>query len=82
MTIEIDDAMVGGERLGPPLVAVRAYPPRRVCAHEGCKTVLSIYNSGTCCATHDFRVEMPPAGTRTPRATTHVFHGHRVRLAA
>ena len=81
MTIEIDDVMMGGERLGPPMTPVRTYPARRVCAATGCKTVLSIYNSGSCCAVHDFRVELPADGRRI-RAARHVVEGQSFRQAA
>lgn len=42
--------------LGEPLVGYRRSPrtfsPDRVCAHRGCTTRLSIYNSGPRCAAH------------------------------
>jgi len=34
----------------------RTYAAGRVCAHDGCRTVLSIYNSEPECARHAFTV--------------------------
>jgi hypothetical protein len=30
----------------------KTFPPGRACEVDGCRAVLSIYNSGTTCATH------------------------------
>jgi hypothetical protein len=54
MTIAFDDEMVGGELLGAQRGRVRSYPPGRVCAADGCHTVLSVYNARARCAVHDF----------------------------
>ena len=56
MAITINDDLIGGELLGAHLVPVRAYPPQRVCAHMGCRTILSVYNGRSRCAEHDFCV--------------------------
>ena len=48
-----------GDNLGSPfLVAIadltdRTRPPRRVCEHDGCETILSRYNPSTFCAAHE-----------------------------
>jgi len=40
---------------------VRAFEPERRCAHEGCHTVLSIYNPSSYCGVHDRgRTSRPP----------------------
>lgn len=52
-----DDEMVGAELLGRHHVRVRTFSNDRVCAHEACRTRLSIYNGGLYCSVHDFRVE-------------------------
>lgn len=51
----IDDA-IGGEILGPHADKVRTFPRGRVCDYPGCTARLSIYNSSSACALHDFQV--------------------------
>jgi hypothetical protein len=51
---------VGVERGRPA-----TYAAGRVCEHEGCTTVLSVYNSRTRCSRHDFDASL--AHPRTPR---------------
>lgn len=45
---------IGGEIVGSPHSRIKTFPPGRRCAHEGCQTVLSIYNTRKRCALHDF----------------------------
>ena len=51
---------------------VRSHPRGRVCAHEGCNTILSIYNSAPYCAAHLKQME---GGRRA-------LHGSSRRLAS
>ena len=43
-----------GERLGQRCARSKTFPIRRECAAPGCATVLSIYNSRSLCAVHDW----------------------------
>jgi hypothetical protein len=76
MTITIDEEMVGGEMLGAARGHVRAYPPGRVCAAEGCTTVLSVYNGRARCAAHDFHDFHAELG----RLSRHPSAPHRATL--
>jgi len=49
----------------------RRYPAGRVCAAEGCGTVLSVYNGGMVCAIHEDR-----RGRREDRPVGSVGNGH------
>jgi hypothetical protein len=44
--------VVAGERFVGYRRTVRTFAKDRVCAHRGCETRLSIYNSGKLCAAH------------------------------
>ena len=46
--------------------APQVFGANRVCAHEGCGSRLSIYNSAECCALHD----MSAMSSRPPRGLT------------
>jgi hypothetical protein len=46
----------------------RTFPKGRVCAAEGCGTVLSIYNRSEFCWQHEPVREYIPRGRRTRRA--------------
>ncbi len=46
--------------------APAVYDADRVCAHDGCGSRLSIYNSADCCALHD----MSAMASRPPRGLT------------
>jgi hypothetical protein len=48
---ELSEA-VAGERLVGYRRSIRTYAKNRECAHKGCGTRLSIYNSGSLCAAH------------------------------
>jgi hypothetical protein len=48
---ELSEA-VAGERLVGYRRSARTFAKDRFCAHRGCETKLSIYNSGTLCAAH------------------------------
>ena len=43
---------VAGERLVGYRRSARTFGRNRTCAHRGCTTRLSMYNSGTLCAVH------------------------------
>ena len=43
---------VAGERLVGYRRSARTFGRDRICAHGGCTTKLSMYNSGTLCAVH------------------------------
>lgn len=45
---------IGGEIVGARHSRIKTFPSGRLCAHEGCRTVLSIYNTRKQCALHDF----------------------------
>jgi hypothetical protein len=45
----------------------RTYPPGRVCAHEGCDTVLSIYSRWNYCWQHEPVHSYVPRGRRAKR---------------
>ncbi len=62
----IGDA-IGGEMLGPHAEKVKTFPRGRVCEHPGCTARLSIYNSSSSCALHDFQV----VEFRVPRRRRH-----------
>jgi hypothetical protein len=69
MMSHVDDEMVGGERLGAHLAPVKAHAAGRVCAADGCSTILSVYNGGERCAVHDFRhgvLRVPHRLSQTP----------------
>ncbi len=48
------EGILYGERLGQRCSRSKTFPDRRVCAAPGCVTVLSMYNSRSLCATHDW----------------------------
>ncbi len=54
MNHSIDIEGIGAELLGPDRQPPRRHPAGRVCAHDGCRTVLSVYNDRPMCARHDF----------------------------
>ena len=49
-----EDVSFSGELLGAARGPVRHFSPGRVCEEPGCDTRLSIYNSRSRCAAHDF----------------------------
>ena len=46
--------------------APQVFGANRVCAHQGCGSRMSIYNSAECCALHD----MSAMSSRPPRGLT------------
>jgi hypothetical protein len=42
---------------------ITVYPDRRVCADDGCATVLSVYNAKTLCSVHE-PLPRPSRGAR------------------
>jgi hypothetical protein len=58
MALTEDLEAIGGELLGAHQSRVKALQSGRVCAQEGCRTMLSIYNSHDKCALHDFDAEV------------------------
>lgn len=45
---------IGGVIVGARRSRIKTFPSGRLCAHEGCGTVLSIYNTRKRCSLHDF----------------------------
>ena len=63
-----EESTVRGEWIRPIRRPVPTYPPGRVCAAEGCQTVLSIYNGSEHCWVHQ-SVRFPRVrGKRVPKA--------------
>ena len=54
MTLNIEGDAIGGQLLGAQRRPGPTFAPGRVCSQPGCETVLSIYNSNSRCALHDF----------------------------
>ncbi|HLI74550.1 MAG TPA: hypothetical protein VKU86_11780 [Acidimicrobiales bacterium] len=54
MNHSIDIEGIGAELLGPRHQPPRRHRAGRVCAHDRCRTVLSVYNDRPMCARHDF----------------------------
>lgn len=52
--MSMEDVSFSGELLGAARGPVRHFPAGRVCEEPGCGTRLSIYNSRSRCAMHDF----------------------------
>ncbi len=52
MDVYVRDGSIPGELLGGQVRRTRTFLPRRICAVEGCKTILSIYNPRPRCAIH------------------------------
>jgi hypothetical protein len=70
-----DTDVIMGEMVGIGGRRVRTAAPGRVCAHQGCIVVLSIYNSRECCAAHDFDPRMADFGLpRAPARVTTLKH--------
>lgn len=83
MTVTLNAESIGGELVGSLHGTARTYPKGRVCEHKGCRTVLSMYNSGSACAVHAVStglglvVRSHPATVHRSR-TAHTAHvGHR-----
>jgi hypothetical protein len=76
---------VGGQMLGKERGRVMAFAAGRVCEEKGCHTRLSIYNSRSRCAAHDFDVGLmnfrspSPAPTRQPGRAPRLSRPQRVR---
>jgi len=54
MALNIEGDAIGGQLLGAQRRPGPTFARGRVCSEAGCKTVLSIYNSNSRCAIHDF----------------------------
>jgi len=52
MTVSVESGVIVGDLLGPRTRRVPTFPEGRVCLHEGCTTILSIYNSQPRCSLH------------------------------
>jgi hypothetical protein len=68
MSLNVDS--VGGELLGKDRGHVVAFSAGRVCTEEGCHTRLSIYNSRTRCAAHDFDASLMNFRSPSPAPAT------------
>jgi hypothetical protein len=87
MALDIDN--VGGEPVGRSRGRVLHFPAGRVCQAPGCRTRLSIYNSRSRCAVHDFDPNLvhvrPPAPLgkvhHLPAASRHLASRRRHRAA-
>lgn len=62
---------VQGEMLGRERGHVVAFPAGRTCEQEGCHTLLSIYNSRTRCAAHDFDASLMNFRSPSPTHNEH-----------
>lgn len=67
MDVRTTDGVVIVDRITSHATPPPLYPAGRVCIHPGCRTVLSVYNSGPACALHEplheatvMRVHRPP----------------------
>lgn len=63
---------VQGEMLGRERGHVVAFPAGRTCEQEGCHTLLSIYNSRSRCAAHDFDASLMNFRSPSPDRHEHV----------
>ena len=76
----LDESSIAGELVGVHKRPVKKFPAGRVCEHEGCLTLLSVYNGRARCALHDFDASLVNVHPHVSRATTrrpgrpHVLH--------
>ena len=52
LNLHVVNGSVPGEQVGVRAKRSRSFARRRICATEGCATLLSIYNPKSHCATH------------------------------
>lgn len=79
MTMTVDDVAIGAEVVGARGTRLKKFAVGRVCEQEGCRTVLSVYNSHKRCALHDFdgslaHPHVPGVSSATNGAHPHIWH--------
>jgi hypothetical protein len=52
MPLKLQNGSIPGEFIGVRVQRSRSFAPRRICAAEGCATILSIYNPNRQCGLH------------------------------
>lgn len=73
MRTDMGDVFIEVDVPGRDRERVATYPSGRVCGHDGCRVVLSIYNSDDFCSVHSFEAgpALGPSGTRRAPTMRH-----------
>jgi len=79
MTLDFES--VGGELVGASRGRVLRFQAGRICQEPGCRTRLSVYNSRSRCALHDFDNSLVSARPPAPPGNVHRLDAGRRRPA-